>query len=252
MSIHFKVLGSGSPLVMIHGLFGTSDNLKAIAKGLAEDFKVYLIDAPGHGDSPTLEPLSLTTMAEAVKVFAEEQGLTSFSMLGHSLGGKIAMELALNYPHLVDKLVVADIAPVNYPRRHDGIISALRSVPLTNLKSRAEADKILQENIQEPGVRGFLLKSLTRSNNNNWLWKFDLEALANNYDNLVAANSEQEYSGDVLFIIGGNSNYVLPEHREQITNRFPRVKPKVIQGTGHWLHAEKPNAFTKICREFLL
>jgi len=253
MSIHFQVLGSGNPLIVIHGLFGTSDNLKAIAKGLAEDFKVFLIDAPGHGDSDTVEPLTLTTMAEEVKTFAEAQGLTNFSILGHSLGGKIAMELAVNNPELIDKLIVADIAPVKYPRRHDSILAALKSVPLENLASRSQADKKLQENIHEPGVRGFLLKSLAKDPDTSaWEWKFDLDALEQNYDNLVDANSDGKFTGDVLFIIGGASNYVLPEHKEQITNRFPNVKPKIIQGTGHWLHAEKPNAFTKICREFLL
>jgi len=252
MTIHFQKLGQGAPLVIIHGLFGTSDNLKAVAKGLSDEFTVYLIDAPGHGNSTSLRPLSLEAMARAVYEFTLSQGLERFSILGHSLGGKIAMELSLLHPNSVERLIVADIAPVHYPRRHDSIISALKSVPLLTLSGRGEADQILAGHINEAGVRGFLLKSLVRTvNNEGWQWKFDLERLANDYEFLVSANRQGNYSGRVLFIVGGNSNYISPEHKQDIIGRFPNATSKLIQGAGHWLHAEKPSAFIKITRDFL-
>lgn len=255
MSINFQSFGEGSPLVIIHGLFGTSDNLKAVAKQLADEYKVYLIDAPGHGDSASLKKLSISNMANAVINFLKEHQLESVSILGHSLGGKIAMEIALLQPQRVDKLLVADIAPVQYTRRHDQIISGLQSVPLDNLNSRQQADELLSNYIEEKGVRGFLLKSLVRDDqadsNKVWKWRFDLAQLATDYDEIIKANSDSTFNGPTLMIIGSESNYVQKEHQSEITKRFPNVKAKIISGAGHWLHAERQTAFVKICRDFL-
>lgn len=253
MSIYYQTFGQGDPLIIIHGLFGTSDNLKQVAKSLSDQFKVYLIDLPAHGDSTTIEPLTINNMAKEVILFSEQQGLTHFSLLGHSLGGKVSMEISMIAPEKVSKLIVADIAPVQYPRRHDVIINALKSVNLSQLKSRKDADNILAKSIEEIGVRGFLLKSLIRNpaDTSQWKWRFDLASLADNYDNFIAAISSQIYDHPTLFVIGGTSDYVLPEHKRDILNRFPQVRVKVIQNAGHWLHAEKPTAFEKICRDFL-
>lgn len=253
MTISYQVLGQGKPLIIIHGLFGTSDNLKQIAKALSDQYKVYLIDAPAHGDSTTPSPLTLTTMAQAVLQFADEQGLSQFSLLGHSLGGKIAMEIALLDNSRVDRLIVADIAPVQYTRRHDNIIQGLNAINLATLENRQQANETLTQYIDDAGVRGFLLKSLTRAEKpaTGWRWRFDLQTLQQNYDNLIKGNSELSFQGPTLFIVGGNSNYVLPEHKPQIVSRFENVNVKVIQNAGHWLHAEKATAFIKICRDFL-
>lgn len=253
MAIGHQVIGQGAPLIAIHGLFGTSDNLKQIAKALSDQFKVYLIDAPAHGESSTPEPLTLTNMAQQVLAFADQHGLDTFSLLGHSLGGKIAMELALNANERVDRLIVADIAPVQYTHRHDHIIKGLNSVPLASLSNRQQANEILSQYIEEDGVRGFLLKSLARETapSSGWKWRFDLNALEQNYDNLIAGNSALTYPGRTLFIVGGNSNYVLPEHKPEIVARFNQINVKVIQNAGHWLHAEKATAFIKICQDFL-
>jgi len=253
MTISYQVLGQGKPLIIIHGLFGTSDNLKQIAKSLSDQYKVFLIDAPAHGDSTTPTPLTINTMAKAVIEFADEQGLKQFSLLGHSLGGKIAMEIALLDNSRVERLVVADIAPVQYSHRHDNIIQGLNSINLATLENRQQADETLSQFIDEVGVRGFLLKSLTRAEKpaTGWRWRFDLQALQQNYDNLIKGNSELVFQGPTLFIVGGNSNYVLPEHKPEIVARFPKVSVKVIQNAGHWLHAEKATAFIKICRDFL-
>lgn len=253
MTIGHQELGQGKPLIIIHGLFGTSDNLKQIAKALSDQYKVYLIDAPAHGNSSTPCPITLTTMANAVMEFADDKKLSSFSVLGHSLGGKIAMEMALLNNDRVDKLIVADIAPVQYTRRHDHIINGLNAVDLTTLENRQQANTILEQYIDEAGIRGFLLKSLNRleSPQSGWKWRFDLKALEQGYDNIIKSNSKSTFDRPTLYITGGNSNYVLPEHKPEIVTRFQNLSVKVIQNAGHWLHAEKPTAFIKICRDFL-
>lgn len=255
MAINFQKMGSGEPMIIMHGLFGTLDNLKLIAKSLANSHTVYLIDLPGHGESSCVQPFDLPNMAKAVIEFAEEMGLTNFSILGHSLGGKVAMEVALARPDLVKSIAVADIAPVQYQRRHDAVLAGLNAIDLVNTKSRQDADKVMSQHISEIGVRAFLLKSLRRApegSATNWVWYFDLPHLEQSYENFIKANSEGKYSGPVLFIIGGNSEYVQPAHQEAIQNRFSNIKVKVIQNAGHWLHAEKPVAFEKICTDFFL
>ena len=253
MTIHFQTIGDGEPLVIIHGLFGTSDNLKSVARELSNQFKVFLIDAPGHGDSDSVSPLSIGNMATEVANFITELNIGPVAILGHSLGGKIAMEVALTKPNLVSKLIVADIAPVQYTRRHDAIISSLKAVPLDSLSSRQEADAILAERIEEPGVRSFLLKSLVRNkeSGSGWKWRFDLEQLSKDYDELIKANIVAEFTKPTLFIIGSESNYVTPDYRPHIVSRFPNVQAKTINGAGHWLHAERTVAFVKISRDFL-
>ncbi|MDB2373689.1 alpha/beta fold hydrolase [Psychrosphaera haliotis] len=253
MTINYQSMGEGKPLIIIHGLFGTSDNLKAVARELSDEHKVYLIDAPGHGDSDTVVPLSIANMANAVSDFIKQLNVGPVQILGHSLGGKIAMEIALANPELISKLIVADIAPVQYKPRHDDIISSLQAVPLSTLENRKDADEILARKINEPGVRSFLLKSLVRdkSKPGEWMWRFNLDQLSSDYNELIKSNREGTYSGSTLFIIGSESSYVLPEHRGEIVGRFPNTKAKTINGAGHWLHAERSVAFVKICRDFL-
>lgn len=252
MAISFQKMGDGAPLVIIHGLFGTSDNLRSVARELADSHTVYLIDAPGHGDSDKALSYTLEEMAKIVLSFLDENQLNDIAILGHSLGGKISMEIALLEPERISKLLVADIAPVQYHPRHDDIIAGLKSVPLDNLSNRGEADKILSQKIPEFGVRSFLLKSLARvKESNKWFWRFDLEGLSANYPNLIKANRNGKFENPVMFIRGSESNYIKDEHREDIMARFKKVSAKTISGAGHWLHAERPVAFVKICRDFL-
>ncbi len=267
MAIHFQTMGQGTPLILIHGLFGTSDNLKALAKELADTYLVYLIDLPAHGDSDSVFPLTIPNVANTITEFIKEQGLNNVALLGHSLGGKMAMEIAISNPTLVSRLIVADIAPVQYTRRHDEIMESLNAVPVHSIKSRKEADQILAQNIPELGVRSFLLKSLVRVTSikdattinrpdkgnelKGWTWRFDLESLCKYYDELIKANSDLEYNGPTLFIIGNESDYVKKDYQPEIIKRFPAVQAKIIDGAGHWLHSERAVAFTKICRDFL-
>lgn len=252
MKLHSQLTGQGEPVVLIHGLFGSYENLGIIARALAEQWQVVNIDVRNHGRSPHSSLMDYSSMADDLAETLDELGLEQVNLLGHSMGGKISMQFALRQPERIRKLILADIAPVTYQPRHSQIFSGLTSLNLNTLTSRAEADKHLAGYISEAGVRQFLLKSLTKENDT-FQWRFNLDALQQNYTSILdTPPAEGQFTGPVLFIKGADSDYILPEHRTAITTRFPTAQAKVIQGTGHWLHAEKPAAFTKIVKDFLL
>jgi len=239
-------------VVLLHGLFGSAANLGMVARGLAEDFSVYSLDLRNHGQSPPHPDMSYREMASDVAEFITSQGLAPCHVLGHSMGGKVAMQLALDYPELVDKLVVADIAPVQYPPHHDHILAGLDAVAAAGVDSRQAADAVLAEYVDDAGVRAFLLKSWQRADDGHFYWLINREAVRNNYEKLGVANKGGRFEGPALFIAGGLSDYVRPEHREAILALFPNARAKIIEGTGHWLHAEKPAVFNKLVLRFLL
>jgi esterase len=254
MLLHTQLTGqSGKPaVVLIHGLFGSYENLGVIARSLSEQYLVVNVDVRNHGRSGHSADMNYRQMAGDLAQTLDELELTQVALLGHSMGGKLAMAFALLYPERVTKLILADIAPVAYPPRHNSIFAGLEAVDLALLTSRADADKQLAEYINEAGVRQFLLKSLVKDNDS-FYWRFNLAALKANYAALIGEPLMQgQYSGPVLFIKGGDSDYILPEHRPAILQLFPQAQAKIIQGTGHWLHAEKPAAFTKLVQDFLL
>ncbi|MBV2129788.1 alpha/beta fold hydrolase [Rheinheimera sp. SM2107] len=252
MILHTHSTGSGEPLVLIHGLFGSYENLAGVARALSDQWQIISIDLPNHGQSPHAEQMDYPGMVADLAATLDSLELTKVAMLGHSLGGKLAMAFALAYPERVTKLIVADIAPVNYPRSHQNVFAGLNAVKLTEISSRGDADKQLAEHISEVGVRQFLLKSLHKSAEG-FNWRFNLPALEQSYDQLLKApQSDSKYSGPVLFIKGAESDYILPQHRPQILSYFPAAEAKIINGTGHWLHAEKPAAFARLVRDFLL
>jgi esterase len=193
-------------------------------------------------------------MAADVAAFIRAKQLGPCHLLGHSMGGKVAMQLALDAPDLVNRLVVADIAPVQYPPHHDHVLAGLDAVAAAQPADRKAADAILAEHVKEPGVRAFLLKSWQKSDRGGWGWLIEREAIKANYRHLGAPNrlpdSGRPHTGEVLFIAGSESDYVRPEHRNTVLALFPNAQVKVIQGTGHWLHAEKPAAFNKLVLRF--
>lgn len=254
MLLHTELTGQpGKPaVVLIHGLFGSYENLGMIARSLSEQYQVVNVDVRNHGRSGHSADMSYRQMADDLAQTLDALELAQVALLGHSMGGKLAMTFALLHPERVTKLILADIAPVAYPPRHNSIFAGLEAVDLAKLTSRAEADKQLAEYINEAGVRQFLLKSLVKDNDR-FYWRFNLAALKANYAALIGEPLVQgQYSGPVLFIKGDDSDYILPEHRPAILQLFPQAQAKIIQGTGHWLHAEKPAAFTKLVQDFLL
>ncbi|GHG71346.1 acyl-CoA esterase [Alishewanella longhuensis] len=252
MILHYQLSGSGPAVVLIHGLFGSFENLGSIARALSDDFQIINIDVRNHGRSAHSDEMNYPLLATDLADTLAHLQIKPFALVGHSMGGKIAMEYALRYPDSVARLVLADIAPVSYHARHQSIFAGLNNVDFAHLSSRAEADKRLAQHIHEPGVRQFLLKSLDKTDNG-FRWRFNLAALHTHYAELIGApQAGGQFNGPALFIKGGDSDYILPEHRPLIVQHFPHAQAKVIQGTGHWLHAEKPAAFNKLVRDFLL
>ena len=223
-----------------------------ITRQLATDYQVYAIDLPNHGDSLHIHDMTIGSMAKIVCQWMDAVGLESAHFLGHSLGGKVSMEISLMFPDRVNSLIVADIAPVNYHSRHNHIFKALRSVDLAAVKSRNQADQQMQAYVTDAAVRRFLLKNLVKVNDV-WQWRINLDGIEANYLHLLSENSSDQlpYQRPVLFIKGEKSDYLLPEYREQILKRFPNATFKEMQNTGHWLHAEKPDLFARIVKRFL-
>jgi len=242
--------------VLLHGLFGSRDNLAQLATDLAADHRVVSIDMPGHGQSARLQDYTHESMALAITVLLNGLNLGQLSLVGHSLGGKVSMQIASTVENdatfSVDKLVIVDIAPRNYPPHHDDVFSALNQVPLGQNIDRRRADKILSEKIAEPGVRAFLLKSFRRDDSGTWSWQFDLSQLEKQTMKLAMAPSlPNQVQCPTLFIKGALSDYILPEDESAIRHAFAAPEFKVINNTGHWPHAEKPAAFNRIVRRFL-
>ena len=250
--LHFTRSGVGPPVVLLHGLFGAGGNLGALARALQGSFAVYSLDLPNHGRSDWLQRADLAAMSDCLRQWMDEQQLPRASFVGHSLGGKVAMQLALAHSSRVAALIAADIAPVVYPPHHDAVFTALDAVADRQCTSRQQAAELMAAHIEEEGVIQFLLMSLQRGADGVYHWRFNLEGIKTGYQAVRAAPSaEQAYRGPVLFIKGGDSGYILEEHRDIILELFPRAAVKVMPGCGHWLHAQQPRLFNSIVSRFL-
>ncbi|QUX92524.1 alpha/beta hydrolase [Marinomonas sp. A3A] len=251
--IHAKKYGSSGPnLIVIHGLFGNADNWHSIAQSLSEHFTVHCIDLPNHGKSDSMPDTSYPKMARAVLDWTALNKIDSFYLLGHSMGGKVAMQMAaMATTGQIEKLIVVDIAPVDYQPSHTRILEGLKVIDESQPSSRKEADALLTQYESNLAVRQFLLKNLVRSEQG-----FKLELAVNNIADSYATilkKPEMEAKVDIptLFIKGKNSDYIVAEHQEAIATLFPNANFKVISGAGHWLHAEKPLPFTSLVKRFL-
>ncbi|GIU47431.1 esterase [Shewanella sairae] len=249
--MHYNISGQGPAVILIHGLFGDLDNLKALGKELEQNFTVVRVDVLNHGLSPKVATMDYISLAQSVVQLMDKLGFPDASLIGHSMGGKIAMATALLYPSKVNKLVVADIAPVTYPSRHDKVFSALESMPLTELKDRRQALTHMKAHDIDDGTAQFLLKSLTRTEHG-FGWKMNLAGLKQSYPDIIAwPTFDKTYTGPCLFVRGGDSDYVVADYRQCIVEQFPNVKAKTIEGTGHWLHAQKASIFNRIVKDFI-
>jgi esterase len=250
--IFVKRTGTGSPIVLLHGLFGAHGNLGALARALQHTFAVYSLDLPGHGRSRWLADLDLPRMADRVRQCLDEEGVAHAHLLGHSLGGKVAMQLALQYPARVESLIVADIAPVEYSGRHHQVFEALEAVAAQDCESRDAAAAIMSRYLHEDAVIQFLLASLQRDAQGHYHWRFDLAGIRAAYPALLAApGAGQSYAGPVLFIRGGDSDYIREQDWPVVRAFFPQASIKIMHGCGHWLHAQNPRVFNGIVTRFL-
>lgn len=252
--LNYQQIGQGEHIILIHGLFGSLENLNMVAKTLSKEYCVTSVDVRNHGNSFHQPGSSYQELAQDVINLLDHLNIHTCHLLGHSMGGKIAMEIALNHPLRINKLVIADIAPVAYPAHHLRIIEGLKSIDLEKVSSRKDADIQLAKYVDTIGVRQFLLRNLTNNKQGNFYFKCNLNNIEQGYSQIMQSTQvqdEQHFNGEVLFIKGGMSDYILPEHKTTINTLFPRAKAKVIQGAGHWLHAEKTVAFNKIVMDFL-
>lgn len=245
--------GPGPVLVIMHGLFGMLDNWHNLAKTFSERYHVFLLDLRNHGQSPHADDINYSLMSEDLYEFLLDQHIPSAIIMGHSMGGKVAMEFALTYPELTQMLIVADIAPVKYKAGHDEIFKALFSLDIQNKdKSRNDLDQDMQVLIPEFGIRQFLLKSLIRKSEGGYEWKFNLQSLFDNYEKILAEPSgSTPYDGPSLFIRGGNSPYVQDKYLDKIKSLFPQAQLVTLEGAGHWVHAEKPKELIEAVNSFI-
>ncbi|KEQ19481.1 alpha/beta fold hydrolase [Endozoicomonas numazuensis] len=253
MKLYARQQGEGEHLISVHGLFGSQENLGAINRQLAEKFRVHGLDVRNHGRSPHDAAMDYSVMAEDIVEYLDEQQIEKAHLLGHSMGGKVVMEVALAYPDRVERLAVMDIAPVHYKvRRHDDVFSGLFAVDLENMQKRGDADQALRQHVEELAVRSFLLKNLYRNEAGSYSWRMNLDAIHHHYLNILAGPSAKgSFEGDVLFLKGGHSDYILAEHREEVLKHFPNASMREIADTGHWLHAEKPELVARTLMRFL-
>lgn len=217
---------------------------------------MFGVDLRNHGDSPHASDMDYALMAQDVAAFLQEQSLRPCTVVGHSMGGKVAMELALNDASLLNRLIVVDIAPVHYARAADGHLSVIEGMSKLNfdeIGSRRDAEMFLQAYIEDEGTRQFVLTNLTRSGEGVYQWRLNLDAISKNYDRLrEKPGPGQAFEKPTLFIKGALSNYIQPEHEAETLELFPQARVKVIMETGHWVHAEKPQAVQKVLRDFLV
>ncbi|GAA1188581.1 alpha/beta fold hydrolase [Nesterenkonia xinjiangensis] len=256
-SLHTTTVGdSGSTVVFLHGLFGQGKNFTQIAKGLTPDHQSLLVDLPNHGRSDWTEQLDYPEMADLV---AEElrAGVAAdqpVHLVGHSMGGKVAMVLALRHPELIDRLVVVDIAPVatgGSMGQFEHLLGSLAELDLTQISSRGEADEQLQENIADPMIRGFLLQSLVRRDGGfGWLSNLDLLRAELDVIGGFPDLTDTQFTGPVLLIAGADSDYITEEHRSPMRTLFPQTHLLRINDAGHWVHADQPEVFTSVLRHF--
>ena len=251
MELHTRVAGNGPALVLLHGLFGSNENLGGVARALADRYTVYGMDLRNHGRSPHADSMDYAEMAADVRDTLDAYGLDAATVLGHSLGGKTAMELALSAPERVSALIVVDIAPIVYDRRHDQELEALHELDLSAVRSRGDADAALADPIPNPAIRQFLLKNLSRTDNG-FTWRIPLETIHAEYAEIAATPPSQgPYNGPVLFIRGGNSDYLPEEAEPAIRERFPDARIETIPDAAHWVHVDAPEAFREVLNGFL-
>lgn len=254
VDLYHNEYGEGPPLLILHGLFGESGNWHSLSRNVfAKDFTVYALDLRNHGQSPHSERFDLPSMAADIEKFYEHHALREAYVMGHSMGGKVAMELALTDPGLVGKLVVVDVAPKAYPPYHQDILDALQSLEPSTIESREEADEALAEHIASKPIRQFLLKNLSYdSDSETYSWQLNLDAIAKNYDSInVGLESNRAYEGPTLFVRGEKSHYIGDDDMDHIRSLFPHARVETVAGAGHWLHSEQPEEFSQIVTDFL-
>lgn len=253
MKLHHRILGEEhtETLLILHGLFGSSDNWQTLGKRFAEDYQVILVDQRNHGHSPHDPVFNYPVMAEDLLELVYDLQLTGFHLLGHSMGGKAAMTFAQQHPEFLDSLMVADIAPHAYPPHHTKILAALNSANDEILQSRGSAEAHLSEFIPEPGVRQFLMKNLYWKTKGQLAWRMNVSVLTETMEDILGEVPGEGVDVPTMFLRGTASNYIQESDYPAIRNQFPQVSFVDFEGAGHWLHAEQPDKLFNTVVEFM-
>ena len=252
MLLHYKELGEGKPLIILHGLFGTSDNWQTHAKKLSEYYRVILVDQRNHGHSPWSEDFTYEHLADDLEELIIHLGIEKFTLIGHSMGGKTAMYYAQKYPSRLEKMVVVDIGIKKYPMHHNEIIKGIKSLDLSTLSSRSEAENAMKPFVDSYGVRQFLLKNLYWIEKGKLAWRMNVEVLEREMEEILAPIPTIEVWTPTLFIRGAMSNYILDEDWDEIEEIFPDATLETIENAGHWVHSEQPEEFIEMVLGFVI
>lgn len=252
MKLHFHTVGAGAPVLILHGLLGSLDNWIPLAEKLAAQFQVLALDLRNHGRSPHAPEFDYDTLAADVVAFLEEHNLRGASVIGHSMGGKVAMRLAQLHPELVARLVVVDMAPREYPPRYARILTAMAQLDPAQYAQRSEVEAALAPEVPDHTIRQFLLKNLRRDDAGKLRWKPNVAALRFHYDHIRGALPDHPvFRGPTLFLRGGQSDYVREPDWPQVQRIFPAAQLVTIASAGHWVHAEAPAEFLQVTQQFL-
>ena len=252
MKLNFKKLGEGNPLLILHGLFGSSDNWGSLGKKFSEKNTVYLIDLRNHGRSPHSNEMTYSDMANDLLELIKDEKIISPTILGHSMGGKVALMFAKNYPEYLDKLIIADIGLKAYPMHHEEILKGLNSVDLEKTTSRSHARELIKKHISSLGIQQFLLKNLYWIEKGKLAWRMNLKQIEINIEEILKEIYIENSNLKTLFLRGEMSNYILEGDFQNIQTAFPNGEIKTIKNVGHWLHAENPSEFYNLVNEFII
>ncbi len=250
MKLHYKELGTGEPLLILHGLFGSSDNWRTLGKKFAEKFRVVFVDLPNHGRSPHTEDFNYTSMVEDLKELADDLKLDSFRIIGHSMGGKAAIAFAAKYPEKVRQMVVVDISHKQYEHHHDHILEGLHALNLTPLSSRAEAEKELTKYVGAFDVRQLLLKNLYWETPGKLGWRMNIPVISRELGRIIEEIPVVILQTETLFLRGGKSAYVPDTDLKEMKEKFPNSRIATISEAGHWIHSEAPEEFYSVVMDF--
>nr|WP_299385114.1 alpha/beta fold hydrolase [Allomuricauda sp.] len=251
--LHSKILGEGKPLIILHGFLGMSDNWKTLGNQYAQHgFQVHLVDQRNHGKSFHATEFDYDLLRDDVIRYLDDHQLATVDLIGHSMGGKTAMQLATSQPERLNRLLVADISPKYYPPHHQYILDALGHLDFDTISSRKEADDVLAQHLEEFGIRQFLLKNLYWVTPGKLGLRFNYEVLKDKMDEIGEnISSTATFSGPTLFLRGDRSEYILPNDIPEIKRHFPNADVQTIENAGHWLHAENPKQFFEKSLQFL-
>ena len=253
--LHSRIYGEDNartPLLVMHGLFGMSDNWGSFAREFSQDRPIHLIDLRNHGQSFHHEDMSLSAMVDDLETYVQTHQLHEVDIIGHSLGGKVAMQYAVTKSTNIRKLIIADIAPKAYPPHHQKIIEALKAVKMEEARNRGDVESQLRQHLNETGVIQFLLKNVYITEDRTLDWRFNLKTLTEKYAEFITVGVEPGvYDGATLFLSGEKSNYIVEDDRAMIKDMFPNSEIQTVPKAGHWVQAENPKAFNQLVAQFL-